>query len=82
MANAAWLALTVMEHNLGRAVGRLAGADLERVTAATLRRTVFTMPGRLVCSGRRRRLHLPARWPWAQAVTTALTAIHANPLRC
>jgi hypothetical protein len=46
MANAAWLSLAVMAHNLGRAVRQLAGADLERATAATLRRTVFTMPGR------------------------------------
>ncbi len=53
MANAAWLALAVMAHNLGRAVGQLAGPDLERATAATLRRKVFTMPGRLVTSGRR-----------------------------
>jgi hypothetical protein len=30
MANAAWLALAVMAHNLGRAVGRLAGPDLEK----------------------------------------------------
>ncbi len=30
MANAAWLALTVMAHNLGRAIGRLAEYDLER----------------------------------------------------
>ena len=29
MANAAWLALAVMAHNLGRAVGQLAGPDLE-----------------------------------------------------
>ncbi len=82
MANAAWLALTVMAHNLGRAVGQLAGTALARATAATLRRTVFTMPGRLVNSGRRRHLRLPARWPWAGAITTALTAIHAIPLRC
>ncbi len=82
MTNAAWLALTVMAHNLGRAVGQLAGADLERAIAATLQRTVFTMPGRLVTSGRRRHLPLPARWPWAKAITTALTAIQAMPLRC
>ena len=44
MANAAWLALSVMAHNLGRAVGQLAGPDLERATAATLRRKMFTMP--------------------------------------
>ncbi len=30
MANAAWLALAVMVHNLGRAVGQLAGPDLQR----------------------------------------------------
>jgi hypothetical protein len=82
MANAAWLALAVMAHNLGRAVGQLAGADLERATAATLRRKVFTMPGRLVHTGRRRHLRLPTRWPWAAAITTALDRINAIPLRC
>jgi hypothetical protein len=82
MANAAWLALTVMAHNLGRAVGQLAGPDLERATAATLRRKVFTMPGRLVHSGRRRHLRLPTSWPWAQAISTALNTIHAIPPRC
>lgn len=82
MANAAWLALAVMAHNLGRAVGQLAGADLERATAATVRRKVFTMPGRLVHSGRRQQLRLPARWPWAEAITTALSRIHTIPLHC
>jgi len=79
MANAAWLALTVMAHNLSRAVGLLAAHGLQRATAATLRRTVFTMPGRLVRSGRRRRLRLPANWPWADAISTALQRIHAIP---
>jgi len=82
MANAAWLALTVMAHNLGRAVAILAGPDLQRATAATLRRKVFTMPGRLVRSGRRRRLRLPDSWPWADAISTALASIHTIPLRC
>ena len=82
MANAAWLALAVMAHNLGRAVGQLAGADIERATAATLRRKVFTMPGRLVHTGRRRHLRLPAHWPWADAISTALDRIHAIPIRC
>lgn len=82
MANAAWLALAVMAHNLGRAVGRLAGPDLENATAATLRRKVFTMPGRLARSGRRRRLRLPQSWPWAVAITTALDRINQIPMRC
>lgn len=68
MANAAWLALTVMAHNLARAVGRLAGHDLEKATASTLQRRVFTVPGRLVRSGRRRHLRLPAFRPWAKAI--------------
>jgi hypothetical protein len=82
MANAAWLALAVMAHNLARAVGRLAGPDLQTATAATLRRKVFTMPGRLVHSGRRRHLRLPAGWPWAQAIGAALAKITAIPQRC
>jgi hypothetical protein len=81
MANAAWLALAVLAHNLGRAVGRLTGDALGTATAATLRRAIFTMPGRLVRSGRRRRLRLPENWPWVDAFTTALAAITAIPLR-
>ncbi|WAX58331.1 transposase [Jatrophihabitans cynanchi] len=81
-ANAAWLALTVMAHNLGRAVGLLADGPLHRATATTLRRAVFTVPGRLVRSARRWRLRLPAGWPWAAQFTTALSAIIAIPARC
>jgi hypothetical protein len=51
MANAAWLALAVMAPNFGLAVGRVDGSDLKNATAATLRRTVVTMPGRLIYSG-------------------------------
>ena len=82
MANAAWLALTVIAHNLARAVGLLAGGSLHRATATTLRRAIFTMPGRLVRSGRRRRLRLPEHWPWAEQFATALAAITAIPARC
>jgi len=80
MANAAWLALAVMAHNLGRAGALLAGPQLARATATTLRRTVFTMPGRLIHTGRRRRL--PVNWPWADPIQRALARIHAIPLRC
>ena len=82
MANAAWLALAVMAHNLARAVGRLAGPDLEKATVSTLQRRIFTVPGRLVHSGRRRHLRLPASWPWAPAIAQALTTIQAIPIRC
>ena len=82
MANAAWLALAVMAHNLARAVGRLAGPDLHTATTSTLQRRIFTVPGRLVHSGRRRHLRLPAAWPWANAIEQALVNIQAIPLRC
>jgi hypothetical protein len=82
MAKAAWLALAVMAHNIGRAIGRLAGPDLEKATASTLQRRIFTIPGRMVSSGRRRHLRLPARWPWARAIEQALVNIQAIPLRC
>ena len=81
MANAAWLALTVMAHNLGRAVAILAGPELHRATAATLRRTLFCVPGRLVRSARRSHLRLPTGWPWAAAFLTTLTRIDALPIR-
>jgi hypothetical protein len=77
MANAAWLALAVIAHNLARAVGALAGTP--RTTMATLRRRLFTIPGRLVHSARRLHLRLPTQWPWAEQFATALTAITALP---
>ncbi len=81
-ANAAWLAHAVMAHNLARAVGRLAGPDLDTATTATLQRRIFTVPGRLVHSGRRRHLRLPTSWPWANAIEQALVNITAIPVRC
>ena len=72
-----WLALAVIAHNLARAVGALAGTP--RTTMATLRRRLFTIPGRLVHSARRLHLRLPTHWPWAEHFATALTAITALP---
>jgi len=82
MANAAWLTLTVIARNLARAVGQLAGPDLDTATAATLRRKVFTMPGRIVRGGRHRRLRLPKAWPWVEAITTAMELTTAMLMRC
>jgi hypothetical protein len=76
-ANAAWLALAVIAHNLARAVGALAGQP--RATVATLRRRLFNTPGRLVHSARRLHLRLPVRWPWASSFAAALGVITALP---
>lgn len=81
-ANAAWTSLAVMAHNIARAVGALAGTDLARATVSSLRRKLFTIPGRLVRSARRLQLRLPRGWPWAPAFLTALNAINALPMRC
>lgn len=78
-ANAAWLALAALAHNLGRAVAILAGGPMARATAATLRQRLFTLPGRLVRSARRLRLRLPAGWAWEQPFHTAMTRIAAIP---
>ena len=78
-ANAAWLALNVMAHNLARWVNRLA-LGVSRLVTKTLRRRFFSLPGRLTRSARRLRLHLPSHWPWASAFTAALTRLRAIPL--
>jgi hypothetical protein len=72
-ANAAWLALVGVAYNLARWTANAAG--LGRVTTKTLRLTMIAVPARLVSSGRRSRLRMPTRWPWADHITTALTII-------
>ncbi len=78
-ANAAWLTLAVMAHNIAHAVGILSGPELAKSTTATLRRTIFTTPGRLVHCARRLRIRMPTNWPWADNITTALKTINAIP---
>ena len=75
-ANAAWLALNVIAHNLSRWVGRI-GLSETLITHKTLRRRYFRISGRITRSARRATLHLPERWPWADAFNTALTNLHA-----
>jgi hypothetical protein len=80
LANAAWLVVAALAHNLLRWVATigLGGADL---MAKTLRRRLLHLPGRLTRSARRRLLHLPTDWPWADQFLTALARLRAIPLR-
>jgi len=71
-ANAAWLGLNVIAHNLARMSIRL-GLEREAITTETFRRRYVSLPGRLTRSARRLTLHLPARWPWAEQFLAALT---------
>ena len=66
-ANAAWLAVQVIAHNLARWTARL-GLGAGIVTTRTLRRRYFALAGRLTHSARRWTLHLPKRWPWGWSV--------------
>jgi hypothetical protein len=79
-ANAAWLVLVCLAHNLLRWTAALGlGVRDEQVIAKTLRRTLLALPGRLTRSARRWQLHLPARWPWEHSFTMALARLRCLP---
>jgi Transposase DDE domain group 1 len=81
LANAAWAVIATLAHNLLRWVAAL-GLSVrgELVVAKTIRRRLLSLPGRLTRSARRRWLHLPAGWPWAQTFTRALARLRKLPL--
>ncbi len=78
-ANAAWLALQVMAHDLARWTSRL-GLGEGLVTTKTLRRRFLSLPARLARSARRLWLHLPKQWPWADRFASALAALRTISL--
>ena len=78
-ANAAWLAIQVIAHNLGRWTARI-GLGERIVTTKTLRRRFFSLAGRITRKARRLTLHLPQRWPWETQLRGALTRLRALPL--
>ena len=69
--NAAWLCLAALARNLTRWAISIGTGRTEHITGATIRRKIFTVPGRMAHSARRCTLHLPTHWPW----TTAFTGI-------
>ncbi|MDQ3294244.1 MAG: IS1380 family transposase [Actinomycetota bacterium] len=78
-ANAAWLLLAGLAHNLLRWTTYLGALADGPIVAKTIRRRYLTMPGRLTRSARRLTLHLPARWPWLDAFVLALERLRALP---
>lgn len=74
-ANAAWLVLAALAHNLLRWTTLLGGIHTGPVVAKTIRRRYLTIPGRITRSARRTTLHLPTRWPWRDAFTQALSRL-------
>jgi hypothetical protein len=77
-ANAAWMALNVIAHNLARWVSRI-GLGETLITTKTLRTRYLDLPGRLTRSARKRHLHLPTRWPWAREFLLALDRLRCVP---
>ena len=77
-ANADWLAIQVMAHNLARWTVRI-GLGEQVVTTKTLRRRFFSLAGRLTSSARRLTLHLPQRWPCETQFSGALARLRALP---
>jgi hypothetical protein len=62
-ANAAWLAIAAMAHNLVRAAGALASLPLAKARAATIRRDLISLAARTARHGRGHiTLHLPEAW--------------------
>src|ERR1022692_2193812 len=62
-ANAAWLTLAAICHNLTRAAGALAGPLLARARGATIRRQLISVAARIARHGRGHiTLHLPQDW--------------------
>ena len=62
-ANAAWLAIAAIAHNLVRAAGVLAGRRHAKARAATVRRDLVSVACRTARHGRGRlTLHLPGGW--------------------
>jgi Transposase DDE domain group 1 len=77
-ANAAWLTLNAVAHNLARWVSRI-GLGETLITTKTLRTRYLELPGRLTRSARKLRLHLPRRWPWAGEFLLALDRLRCVP---
>lgn len=78
-ANAAWTVIAALAHNLLRWTVLIGQPDSTIPTAATIRRRLLTIPGRLARTARRTTLRMPARWPWANDFLDALAHIRALP---
>jgi hypothetical protein len=79
-ANAAWLVLATLAHNLLRWTAHLGAISDGPVVAKTIRRRFLSLPGRLTRSARKHTLHLPTRWPWAEQFLDALRRLRALPV--
>lgn len=78
-ANAAWLTLAALTHNLLRAAGTLASTTHAKARTTTIRRHLITVAARTARTGRTITLHLPTNWPWQAAWHGLFTTTHTPP---
>jgi hypothetical protein len=79
-ANAAWLSIAAMAHNLLRAAGALASRPFAKARAATIRRDLIAVAARTARHGRGHlTLHLPEGWHREQEWLTLLAAACGPP---
>ena len=78
--NSAWLAASLIAAALLSWLRLIAlDGDLARAEPKTLRYRILHTAGKLARGGRRRRLKIPATWPWADAIASAWARITALP---
>jgi hypothetical protein len=79
-ANAAWLSIAAMAHNLLRAAGALASLPFAKARAATIRRDLIAVAARTARHGRGRlTLHLPEGWHRQHEWLNLLAAANGPP---
>jgi hypothetical protein len=79
-ANETWLELILFAQDLLAWLRScVLDASSARLAPKRLRHRLLHVAGRLTRSGRRRTLHLPARWPWADALIAAFAQLRALP---
>ncbi|HEY1002175.1 MAG TPA: hypothetical protein VGD83_21295 [Streptosporangiaceae bacterium] len=82
-ANAAWLAIAAMAHNLVRAAGALASLPFAKARAATIRRDLIAVAARTARHGHGHghiTLHLPEGWHRDQEWLNLLDAACGPPV--
>jgi hypothetical protein len=79
--NQIWLEIVALAGELTAWMQMLAlhGTDARRYEPKRLRLRLLAVAGRLVHGGRRLHLRIPAQWPWARQIITALARLHALP---
>jgi DDE family transposase len=79
-ANAAWLELAILAHNITIWTQQLTLDGEHRICEPKrLRYRILHVAGQLTRHARKTTLHLPADWPWTDAILKAFKALNALP---